>query len=129
MTEKRKYLLVNLIFGFVIAALVVWARWDTEKLLSFQLCDATFVAGMLLIGLSGLKFARNGGTFDMMAYGIGSAVRVTMPWVAKERKDVDFAAYKERKREERKPARGEFTAGAIYMIISVLCYIVYSYQV
>lgn len=126
MTEKRKSFLANVILGLMISVIVVYFRWDAEKSIIHQICDGTFVGGMMLLCIGGLKFARNGGTFDMMAYGIGSAVRITFPFMFKEeRKDADFIAYKERKQEKRKPARAELLSGAIYMAISLICLAIY----
>ena len=128
MTEKRKMFLIYLAIGFVIAVAVLIYRWDAEKLISFQLCDATFVAGGLLVSVGGLKFARNGGTFDIMVYGIDSALRITFPSAFKERKDADFVAYKERKRESRKPATAELLSGAVYLVLAFICLVIYHLQ-
>ena len=125
MTEFRKKLLANLISGVVIAAMVVVFRWDMEKGLLHQLCDGCFVAGVMLLGLGGLKFARNAGTFDMMSYGINSVLRVTFPWMMKEKKDADFYEYQTRKRESRKPAKPEVICGLGFMILSFVLLMLY----
>lgn len=125
MTEFRKKLLANLISGLLIAVIVIFFRYDAEKGLIHQLCDGCFVAGVMLLGFGGLKFARNAGTFDMMAYGIDSALRVTLPWVMKEKKDADFVAYKERKQETRKPAKPEVVSGLIFLALSLVLLILY----
>ncbi len=128
MTEKRKNLLVNLITGFVVAVIVIVFGLGSEKSICHLLCDGTFVAAVILLGIGGLKFARNGGTFDIMAYGIGSAVRMTFPWLLKERKDADFAAYKERKREIRQSAKPELLAGLVYLVLALIFLVIYSLQ-
>lgn len=126
MTEQRKNLLTNLATGLVVAVMVFGFGWDPEKGIFHQLCDATFVAAVILLGIGGLKFARNGGTFDIMAYGIGSAIRMTFPWLLKDRKDADFAAYKERKREVRQSARPELLAGSVYLVLALIFLALYS---
>ena len=125
MTEFRKKLLAQLIAGLVIAVLVVVFRWDAEKGIIHQLCDGCFVAGVMLLCTGGLKFARNAGTFDMMSYGMGTVLRATFPWMMKEKKDVDFVAFQERKRESRKPAKPEVLAGIAYLSISFVLLALY----
>lgn len=126
MSEKRKKILIDLNFGLVIAAIVFFFRRDNGFPLVHQLCDCCFVAGVLLLGMGGLKVARNAGTFDMMAYGLDSALRISLPWITKEKKDADFVAYKERKKEERKPATEMLIAGSVYMALAVILLIIYS---
>ena len=126
MTETRKRILVNLVFGLMIAVMVIVWRWDPEVNLLHQLCNGFFVPGVLLLGSGGLKVARNAGTFDMMVYGMDSALRITLPWIMKEKKDADFVAYKERKQEERKPAKDLLIAGAIHMALAMILLVLYS---
>ena len=120
MTEKRKKILIDLMVGLVAAVAVFFFRQDRGFPLIHLLCDCCFTAGVLLLGMGGLKAARNAGTFDIAIYGIDSALRVTLPWIMKEKKDEDFVAYKERKVEERKPATEMLIAGAIYMALALI---------
>ena len=126
MTEKRKKILINLGLGLVAAVAVFFFRRDRGFPLIHLLCDCCFTAGVLLLGLGGLKVARNAGTFDIAIYGVDSALRITLPWVMKEKKDADFVAYKERKMEERKPAGDLLIAGAIYMALALIFLVIYS---
>jgi hypothetical protein len=126
MSEKRKKILTNLNLGLLVAVTVFIVRRDNGFPLVHQLCDCCFVAGILLLGLGGLTVARNAGTFDMMAYGLSSALRMSLPWIVKEKKDADFVAYQERKREERKPATEMLIAGAVYMALALILLIIYS---
>lgn len=128
MTEKRKKLLINLITGFLVAVIVIAFGWDAEKSICHQLCDGTFVAAVILLGIGGLKFARNGGTFDIVVFGIGSAVRMMFPWLLKERKDADYAAYIARKKETRQSAKPELLAGAVYLALALIFLVIYSLQ-
>ena len=114
----KKNVIVNLIVGLVLAVAVFFVDWGVEKTLFHKLCDSCFVAGVVLAGMGGLKFARNAGTFDIMAYGIGSAFMMTFPWIKTERKDADFVAYKERKKAERKPSGDLLIAGAVYLVLA-----------
>ena len=117
-----------MITGLLCAAIVVYYRWNPERLLFHQLCDGAFVAGVILVGIGGLKFARNGGTFDIMVWGLDSVVRTTFPWMLKERQDVDFVAYKERKRESRQSAKPELLSGAVYLVLSLIFLVIYLAQ-
>ncbi len=128
MTQQRKHFLIFLITGLLSAAMVVYYRWNPEKHLFHQLCDGAFVAGVVLVGIGGLKFARNGGTFDMMVWGLDSVIRTTFPWMLKERQDADFVAYAERKRESRQSAKPELLAGAFYLALSVIFLVIYLAQ-
>lgn len=121
----KKNVIVNLIAGLLLAVAVFLVDWGIEKTFLHKLCDSCFVPGVMLLGLGGLKWARNAGTFDIMAYGIGSAFYMTFPWIKQERKDADFVAYKERKREERKPASDLLIAGTIYMALAFICFGIY----
>lgn len=126
MSKNRKKILINLNIGLVVAVAVFFFRRDSGFPVIHQLCDCCFVAGVLLLGMGGLQVARNAGTFDIMVYGLDSALRMTFPWIMKEKKDADFVAYKERKQEERKPATELLIAGGIYMALAVLLLIIYS---
>ena len=128
MTQQRKHFLIFMITGLLSAAIAVYYRWDPEKLLFHQLCDGAFVAGVVLVGIGGLKFARNGGTFDIMVWGLDSVVRTTFPWMLKDRQDADFVAYKERKKESRQSAKPELLAGAFYLALSVIFLVIYLAQ-
>lgn len=121
----KKKVIINLVVGLVMAVVVFFLNWETDRTLFHRLCDSCFVAGVMLMGVGGLKWARNAGTFDMMAYGISAALDMALPWLKREQKDVDFAAYKERKQEERKPAGDLLIAGAVYLALAVIFLILY----
>lgn len=126
MSYKCKRILVTFVLGLFIAIAVIGWRWNPDVNLFHQLCNGFFVPGVLLLGSGGLKVARNAGTFDMMVYGMDAALRITLPWVMKEKKDADFVAYKDRKQEERKPAYDLLIAGAMHMALAMILLVVYS---
>lgn len=121
----KKSVIMNLVVGLLIAVPVALLDWGMEKVLLHRLCDGFFVAAVVLLGVGGLKVARNAGTFDMMSYGLGAAFKMTFPWIKMEKKDADFVAYKERKREERKPAADLLIAGAIYLVLALIFLAIY----
>ena len=122
--DKKKFL-VNMIIGLVIAAVVFFLYWGDDRAILHRFCDGCFVAGVVLMGMGGLKVARTAGTFDIMSYGIAEAVHMTLPWLRTEKKDADFAAYKERKREERKPSGDLLAAGGIYLALAAIFLVLY----
>lgn len=121
----KKKVIINLVVGLVMAVVVFFLNWETDRTLFHRLCDSCFVAGVMLMGVGGLKWARNAGAFDMMSYGLSSALDMTFPWIKREHKDADFVAYKERKQEERKPASDLLIAGAVYLALAVIFLILY----
>ena len=122
--DKKKFL-VNIIVGLVMAVVVFFLYWEEERTILHRLCDGSFVAGVMLLGVGGLKFVRNTGSLDIMGYGITEAVHMTLPWLRIEKKDVDFAAYKERKRDERKTSSDLLAAGAVYLVLAIIFLIIY----
>lgn len=124
--DKKRFL-VNTIVGLVMAVFVFFLYWEEERSILHRLCDACFVPSIMLMGVGFLKLARNAGTFDMMGYGIGEAVHMMMPWLRSEKKDVDFVAYKERKKGVRKSSVDLLAAGGIYLVLSIVFLILYTF--
>lgn len=129
MSEKRKGILIHLIMGAIIAGGVIWLKASENYALTRQLCDGCFVAGALLMGFGGLKFARNQGVFDIFSFGIKSAFHLHFPFVKmnsplNEREEL-FADYKERKRQVRKSAAEPLWAGLCYVVLSVIMLVVH----
>lgn len=129
MNQKRKGFWITLALGTAIAVMIVVLKWNEERSLLHQLCDGAFVSGVLLFGMGGLKFFRNKGVFDGMAYGVTSVYYTMFP-AAKAKKPLelqheDFYDYTQRKREERKPAGDLLIVGGIYLAASVVLLALY----
>ena len=129
MDEKRKGFLISLIFGAVIAVIVILVTARRDFPVIHLLCDGCFVAGVLLLGTGGLKFFRNEGMFDIFAYSIKSVFQIHYP-LAKmksplEDKKEGYAEYKERKKAQRKPARDLLWAGLVYLALATVFFAVY----
>lgn len=129
MSKKQKDILLYSGVGAVIAvaaAILGYLRGDS--VLRF-LCDGCFVAAVLLLGSGGLKFARNQGTFDMMAYSLKTVFHLHYPFSKMnsplEEREEDFVHYTERKRSQRKPAAELLWAGLIYLVASVVFLVIY----
>lgn len=124
MNEKYKTFLINLVIGAIVAALVYWLNTDRGYPLLHSLCNGFFVAAVILLGVGGLRFVRNKGAFDVAGFGFSSVLRITFPFLYGN-KEEDIHEYRERKAQERKDAGGLLTAGAVYMVLSVLALCLY----
>ena len=129
MSEKKKALFADLILGAIITAVVVALRWDKEVTIWHQLCDGFFAAAVALLGIGGLRFVRNKGTFDVMGYSMMTAIHnflpMTRPDPSRNAREEDFLDYRARKEEGRKSARSLLISGAVYLALSMLCLAVY----
>ncbi|MCD7783722.1 MAG: DUF3899 domain-containing protein [Firmicutes bacterium] len=129
--DIRKRIVANLITGLIVsAALFAYetASEDFSYTIIHRLCDASFVAAVLLMGIGGLKFCRNGGTFDIMSFGIKTVVDVTYPWLfhhPRENHGEKLADYKERKRGERRGASDLLISGAVFLAAAIVFLIIW----
>ena len=124
MSERRKNLTAFLVTGLVIAILVIVMNWQLDQPFVQRLCDGAFVAGALLVCMGGLKFVRNQGFFDIASYGISYALHTAIPAMG-PMQDEDLIAYKELKKENRKPAGDMVLAGCVYLILAVILLLIY----
>ena len=119
---------VMLLVGFAIFAAVLILDLTRENSVARSLCDGFFVAGMLIMGMSGLMFAGNEGVFDIFGFGISHLFTTrwpglsTMPDDHRKEKYVD---YKARKRKNPSKPLPVLLAGAVYMVLAVLMLAVY----
>ena len=130
MDEKRKRFLINLAFGAVITVVVMLITARRDFGFIHLLCDGCFVAAVLLLGTGGLKFVRNEGVFDIFSYSIKSVFDVHYPFSKmhsplEEKRKEDYATYKERKKEQRKPAADLLWAGLVYLALAAVFFVVY----
>ena len=119
---------VMLLVGFGIFVVVLILGLTRENSVLRALCDGFFVAGALVMGMSGLMFAGNEGVFDIFGFGISHLFTTrwpglsTMPDDHRKEKYVD---YKERKRKNPSKPLPVLLAGAIYMVLAVIFLIIY----
>ena len=125
---RSKSFRVMLLVGFAIFAAVLIMDLTRGNSIVRSLCDGFFVAGMLVMGMSGLMFAGNEGVFDIFGFGISHLFTTrwpglsTMPDDHRKEKYVD---YKARKRKNPSKPLPVLLAGAIYMVLAVLMLAVY----
>lgn len=110
--------------GAVITALVTGLNISREYGAIRSVCDGLFIAATLLLGIGGIKFARNRGIFDLAGYGISTAFYTALPMLRQREKE-SAIEYVERKREERKPAAEMLIAGAAYLVLSLAALLIY----
>lgn len=124
MSEKVRDFLINLATGAVIAAAVFTMNMNRGYDILRCLCDGPFVAAVFLLGIGGIKAARNQGTFDIAGFGLRSAVDVLIPALRRDEKET-MEQYQVRKAQERKSSKGMLLAGMVYLALSLISLAVY----
>ena len=122
-------LLIDLIMGLVMAIGVVVLNWNNNYPMAHLLCDGFFAAGVLLMGMGGIKQIRNKGIFDVMGYGISSALHTAIPFTRPAeqlgQREERFEDYQARKSENRKPAGDLLVSGAIFLGLAFVMLAIY----
>ena len=124
MSDRVRELLIYLAVGAAIAAAVFALNLSREYGAPRSLCDGLFVAAVILLGVGGIKAARNKGTFDVAGFGLRHVVDITVPAFRREEKE-DMQQYRERKALERKSSVGLLLAGGVYLALSVIALAIY----
>ncbi len=129
MKDSKKKILVNFIAGLIMVATVVVINWEREFSWVHKLCDGCFVAGVLLAGMGGLRFARNKGTFDVMSYSVSSVLHTTFSFLRPQNqlgdREESFLDWRDRKQAARKPAGDLLIPGGVFLAVAVVLLIVY----
>ena len=129
MDDNLRKICIWLGLGLVVTAGAAYLDWTRGYPVIHMLCDGFFVTAVLLLGMGGLKFFRNKGTFDMMSYSVSSVFQLHFPFVKMDSplnaRQEDFADYKERKKAKRKPASDLLWAGLIYLVLAVIMLVIY----
>ena len=127
MTENRRTLRLNVMFGFIITAAVVAIEYSYGYSLLRLLSDGFFVSTVMLLGMAGLAAARNAGMFDIMGFSIRTLMGVVIPGsrVGDPHDGETLLAYKERKAENRKSPKSMLLAGLVHAAIMVVVLTIY----
>ena len=99
---KSKPFRIMALIGFAIFLVVLIMELTREILVLRALCDGFFVAGALVMGMSGLMFAGNEGVFDIFGFGISHVFTTRWPGLSTmpdEHRKEKYVEYKERKRK------------------------------
>ncbi len=127
MTENRRTLALNVLFGFVIASAVVAIEYSYGYTLLRLLSDGFFTSTVLLLGMGGLTAARNAGMFDIMGFSVRSFIGIVIPGsrVGDPHDGETLLEYKERKAENRKSPKLVLQAGLIHGLIMAVVLTIY----
>ena len=128
MSGKVRELLIYLAAGAAVTAAVFALNLSREYGVPRSLCDGLFVAAVLLLGVGGIKAARNKGTFDVAGFGLRHVVDMSIPVLRREEKE-DLQQYRERKALERKSSASLLLAGGVYLVLSVIALVIYELAV
>ncbi len=116
--------LIHMATGLVCAAAVFYLGYRRGYLLLRCVCDAFFVASVLLVCVGSIKAVRNKGIFDVTGYGVKYTAELVFPMLRGEKKE-NLYEYRERKALERKSARGLLLAGAVYFLLAIVTLVLY----
>lgn len=127
MKKYIKYLITTLI-GLIFIVIVILAKGifsqQNAKDVMHILTDATFASGALIFCFGILVVASNGGTFDMLSYGMISFISMFKKDVNK-RKYKTFYDYRQTKQASPKPYLYLIIVGAGYILISLIFLLLY----
>ena len=113
---------VGIAAAFLVAAARGLFSADVKAAVLLCLTDGCFVASVLFLGVGLLMFSADGGTFDMLAYGVKSVFSVFLP--AQKRKNREsFYDYRQRKRAKKKPVAPFLVSGAALLLLSLLFFL------
>lgn len=127
MRKVLKYLIPFLMCAIVVILILVSrdAFAKSGRLLMMDLCDAFFVPGVIMTCFGLLVFATNGGTFDMLAFGVRKLFDLFKRDLTKV-KYRTFYDYREAQKEKKRSFLNFLIVGLLFVIISVVFLIVYS---
>lgn len=129
MSDLKKKVLADLVFGLLIVAFVLFMYRNEGHSLLHLLLDGFTAAGVLIGGLGGLKFVRNQGAFDVMSYGVSNTLHTTLPFLKSQDRlddqEESFSDYRKRKSAARKPAWDMLITGGIFLAIALVLLVIY----
>ncbi len=125
----RKYIVTAMV-GLALAMAVMGIRGGygaTDQALLLQaLCDACFVAGILLVCVGLLIFVAGDGMFDMLGYGVRKLLRLVLPQEKQDQFPKTFFDYREMKHGGGKAPFGYLLlVGAGYLLLAAVMLVMY----
>lgn len=129
MKESTKKLLVDLVFGLLIAIAAAFlfdlfhapTAMDAYRILS----DCFFLAAVIQLGSAGLTWTKNGGVWD----GIGFTFKTAILRIRKQYDEdrMTFAQYREERESKIKSSPvSALIAGAVYLVIALVFLALYN---
>ena len=126
MRSFKKYLF-TLLLGFLIVGVIIWQKdlfSQTDLVTIFHiLCDAFFVAGILITSFGLLIFSSNEGMFDMAIYGLNSFIDLFRHESRKKYKT--FYEYRESRADKKLEFGFMPICGVFFLIVAVVMYLLY----
>ena len=125
--EQKKKNPKRYIGGVVAGAVIAFSVMVLNKIFTAQnasdvmmaICNGFFVSGVLLAGIAGLLFSGNGGTFDMLAYGLRQVGRMFVPGKrGDEKAKQTFYDYRKARMERPKAVRYLLLPGVGYLLLA-----------
>lgn len=126
MKRLLKYLIPCLVcIVFVISVLAIRSAFvKSGQPLILDLCDAFAVSGMLMLCFGLLVFVTNGGTFDMLAFGIRKLFDLFKKDLTKV-KYRTFYDYRKSHQEKKRSFWYLIIVGGGFLLVSVIFLVVY----
>ncbi len=131
MKKARKYIItitIGLIIAFLIMVLKSIFKQDNARDVMHILTDAFFVSGVLITGYGLLVVSSNGGTFDMLVYGVSKFFNMFRKDMKKE-KYKSFYEYRLVKAEEGKNEFWYLVFIGVGFIVVSLIFLAFYYEV
>ena len=125
MIEKLKNVFPDFLAGLFVAMLVIFLNRDQGYPVTHLLCDGFFVAAVMLLGVGGIRFCQGKGALDGIGYGVSNMFNMFIHAGRQDAREEDYFSYCQRKAEERKPYGNCLLAGSFYLILSLMCLVVY----
>lgn len=82
------------------------------------ICNSFFIVGVVFLGVGGLMFAANEGSFDMIKYGISSVFTMLDP--RKMKGHEKFHEYRERMQQKKVEFVHFLIIGAVFLVLSII---------
>ena len=119
--------LIGLAMGIaVFAARGGFAPADTAALL-MALCDGCFVSGALILCAGALVFSADGGTFDMLRYGVTKALKVMQSEEKQKKYPRTYYDYKQKRHAREKAKLSHFFwVGGVLLAMALVFFLLYT---
>ncbi len=127
MKKWLQYLIVSVISLAIVFCVLLMQNAFTHSgdLLLKDLCNAFFVPGVLVLGLGLLVWSTNGGTFDMLAFGVIKLFDLFKKDLTKV-KYRTFYDYRKAQQEKERSFSTYVVVGAVLIVISIVFLILYN---
>ncbi len=125
--KKLKKYLITILIGFLIVLLIVLSKdifaQTSPQIIFHILSDAFLVAGVVITAAGLLVFSSNGGTFDMLIYGLNSFADMFRK--KSKKKYPTFYDYRESKADKKLKFGFMVISGLFFLAVAVVMYLIY----